>query len=354
MRSFFNSFFNRSYIFLSMPLWILLVLLSAPLDIGVSFLFFAAILVICIKLWSQNVLRAIATAQKLIQWIESGQLTQIRPEIKRKDEWGKLHLTLITINKNLTFMVQSIRANARSIANASAEIAMGNQDFANRTQQTSAYLMSTALAMDRLTGTLLDSAENTTQAAGLAGNAAQISERGTLAVRDVVITMQTIHAHSKQILDISTLLNGIAFQTNILALNAAVEAARIGDKGRGFAVVASEVRNLSTRSADAANEIRSLISTSYQKIDDGSVLVNKAEASIMQLANSVQTVVNFIDELSHAAQIESKGINEVNQSIGHLEQMTQQNSSLVQDSSQSAENLRIQSALLFEVVNNFS
>ena len=166
--------------------------------------------------------------------------------------------------------------------------------------------------------------------------------------------MQTIHAHSKQILDISTLLNGIAFQTNILALNAAVEAARIGDKGRGFAVVASEVRNLSTRSADAANEIRSLISTSYQKIDDGSVLVNKAEASIMQLANSVQTVVNFIDELSHAAQIESKGINEVNQSIGHLEQMTQQNSSLVQDSSQSAENLRIQSALLFEVVNNFS
>jgi methyl-accepting chemotaxis protein len=207
--------------------------------------------------------------------------------------------------------------------------------------------------MDHLTGTVQHSADNARQASQLAANASHVAQRGGEVVNQVVSTMQQIDASSKKIADIISVIDGIAFQTNILALNAAVEAARAGEQGRGFAVVASEVRSLAGRSAEAAKEIKSLIVTSVEKVETGTQLVTDAGRTMDDIVQSVRRVADVIGEITAAATEQSSGIAGVNQSIGDLDQMTQQNAALVEESAAAAESLREQAERLKQVVAVF-
>ena len=271
----------------------------------------------------------------------------------RHDEFGQLLNSLQHMNQSLARMVSEVRSSTDNIATASAEIAQGNADLAHRTEQTSANLQSTASSMDHLTGTVQHSADNARQASQLAANASSVAQRGGEVVTQVVSTMQQIDASSKKIADIISVIDGIAFQTNILALNAAVEAARAGEQGRGFAVVASEVRSLAGRSAEAAKEIKSLIVTSVEKVETGTQLVTDAGRTMDDIVQSVRRVADVIGEITAAATEQSSGIAGVNQSIGDLDQMTQQNAALVEESAAAAESLREQAERLKQVVAVF-
>ena len=271
----------------------------------------------------------------------------------REDEFGALLESLSTMNESLGRMVTEVRSSTESIATASAEIAHGNNDLAQRTEQTSSNLQGTASSMDALTGTVQHSAENARQASTLAASASSVAQRGGAVVTQVVTTMQEINDSSKKIADIIAVIDGIAFQTNILALNAAVEAARAGEQGRGFAVVASEVRSLAGRSAEAAKEIRSLISRSVEKVESGTKLVTDAGTTMDEIVDSVRKVADVISEITAAATEQSSGIAGVNQSIGDLDQMTQQNAALVEQSAAAAESLRSQADRLKQAVSVF-
>ena len=271
----------------------------------------------------------------------------------REDEFGQLLGSLKTMNESLSSMVSQVRSSTDSIANASAEIAHGNNDLAQRTEQTSANLQSTASSMDALTSTVQHSADNARQASPLAANASSVAQRGGTVVSQVVSTMEEINTSSKKISDIIGVIDGIAFQTNILALNAAVEAARAGEQGRGFAVVASEVRSLAGRSADAAKEIKSLINSSVEKVESGTQLVTDAGTTMDEIVASVRRVADVIGEITAAATEQSSGIAGVNQAIGNLDQMTQQNAALVEESAAAAESLREQADRMKEAVSVF-
>ena len=250
-------------------------------------------------------------------------------------------------------MVAEVRMSTDSIATASAEIAQGNNDLAHRTEQTSSNLQATASSMDALTATVQHSTDNSRQASALAASASSVAQRGGAVVTQVVSTMQEIDASSKKISDIIGVIDGIAFQTNILALNAAVEAARAGEQGRGFAVVASEVRSLAQRSAEAAKEIKGLIDTSVGKVESGTRLVTDAGATMEEIVQSVRRVADVIGEITAAATTQSSGIAGVNQAIGDLDQMTQQNAALVEQSAAAAESLREQADRMKEAVAVF-
>ena len=271
----------------------------------------------------------------------------------RQDEFGQLLHSLASMNESLGRMVAQVRQSTDSIATASFEIAQGNNDLAQRTEHTSSNLQSTASSMDNLTATVQHSTENARQASALAANASNVAQRGGTVVTQVVTTMQEIDASSKKIADIISVIDGIAFQTNILALNAAVEAARAGEQGRGFAVVASEVRSLAQRSAEAAKEIKGLIDTSVQKVNSGTRLVTDAGATMQEIVESVGRVAHVIDEITSAATEQSAGIAGVNQAIGNLDQMTQQNAALVEESAAAAESLREQADRMKEAVAVF-
>jgi methyl-accepting chemotaxis protein len=271
----------------------------------------------------------------------------------RQDEFGQLLQSLASMNESLGRMVAQVRQSTDSIATASFEIAQGNNDLAQRTEHTSSNLQSTASSMDSLTATVQHSTENARQASALAANASKVAQRGGAVVTQVVTTMQEIDASSKKIADIISVIDGIAFQTNILALNAAVEAARAGEQGRGFAVVASEVRSLAQRSAEAAKEIKGLIDTSVQKVNSGTRLVTDAGATMQEIVESVGRVAHVIDEITSAATEQSAGIAGVNQAIGNLDQMTQQNAALVEQSAAAAESLREQADRMKEAVAVF-
>jgi len=271
----------------------------------------------------------------------------------RADEFGDLMRSLSGMNRSLGLMVSQVRQSTDSIATASSEIATGNNDLAQRTEQTSSNLASTASSMDSLTHAVRMSSDNAHQAATLAANASNVAQRGGEVVAQVVSTMQQIDASSKKIADIISVIDGIAFQTNILALNAAVEAARAGEQGRGFAVVASEVRSLAGRSAEAAKEIKGLIGTSVDKVESGTKLVTDAGATMQEIVQSVRKVVDVIGEITAASSEQSAGIAGVNQSIGNLDQMTQQNAALVEESAAAAESLRDQAAQLAQAVAVF-
>lgn len=266
---------------------------------------------------------------------------------------GSLLDSLTQMVVSLRKLVTEVRTATDSIATASSEIAQGNNDLAHRTEDTASNLQSTASSMEQLTSTVKQTSESAHTANQMATSAAAVAARGGEVVARVVSTMQDINASSSKISDIISVIDGIAFQTNILALNAAVEAARAGEQGRGFAVVASEVRSLAGRSAQAAKEIKQLIGASVEKVESGTKLVGDAGTTMNDIVESVQRVADMIGEIRSATSEQSQGIAQVNTSMSQLDQMTQQNSALVEESTAAAESLREQAVKLTQVVALF-
>ena len=272
---------------------------------------------------------------------------------ERHDEVGDLVRALGAMTSQLGESMRTVLDSSESIRTASAEIATGNLDLSVRTEQTASSLQQAAASMEQLTGNVKQSADSARQANQLASTAAEVAARGGQVVAQVVTTMHEINSASKKIGDIIGVIDGIAFQTNILALNAAVEAARAGEQGRGFAVVASEVRSLAQRSAQAAKEIKVLIGASVEKVDGGSRLGADAGQTMNEIVSSVQRVSNIINEITAASSEQSDGIGQVNTSVVQLDQMTQQNAALVEQSAAAAESLKDQASKLATVVGNF-
>jgi methyl-accepting chemotaxis protein len=270
-----------------------------------------------------------------------------------RDEAAQLLQALKGMQDNLAHVVSNVRGNAEGVASASSQIAQGNQDLSARTEQQASALEETAASMEQLSSTVRLNADNAQQANQLAMSASTVASQGGEVVARVVDTMKGINDSSRRIADIISVIDGIAFQTNILALNAAVEAARAGEQGRGFAVVAGEVRNLAQRSAEAAKEIKGLISASVDRVEAGSQLVANAGETMTQIVGSVQRVTDIMGEISAAAGEQSDGIGQVNTAVSHLDQMTQQNAALVEQSTAAAQSLREQATRLAEVVQVF-
>jgi methyl-accepting chemotaxis protein len=270
-----------------------------------------------------------------------------------RDETAQLLAALAKMVASLRGVVGEVRRGVDSVSTASAQIAAGNQDLSSRTEQQASSLQETAASMEQLTSTVKASADSARQANQLSASASQAAARGGTVVGDVVATMEQIAASSRKIAEIINVIDGIAFQTNILALNAAVEAARAGEQGRGFAVVAGEVRNLAQRSAQAAREIKSMISDSVEKVDAGSRLVNEAGSSMQEIVAQVRRVTDLIGEISAAAMEQSSGIGQVNTAVTQMDQVTQQNAALVEESAAAAQSLKEQAAQLATAVSVF-
>jgi methyl-accepting chemotaxis protein len=299
-----------------------------------------------------GVKRPLADAMAFARRVAEGDLS-VHVRAERDDELGQLLQALATMQARLRDLVGHIRSTAESIGTASREVAVGNQDLSERTEQTAGNLQDAASAMTQLTGNVRQSADAASQANTLATSASDVARRGAQAVSTVVSTMDEINASSRKISDIIGVIDGIAFQTNILALNAAVEAARAGEQGRGFAVVASEVRSLAQRSAGAAKEIKSLIGASVDRVETGARQVADAGATMREIESSVERVTAIISEISAAAAEQSSGIVQVGGSVQQLETMTQQNAALVEESAAAAESLRGQAESLNTLVHAF-
>jgi methyl-accepting chemotaxis protein len=276
-----------------------------------------------------------------------------REEHTTRDETGQLLAALGRMNRDLYRVVGSVRESSASIAIASDEIARGNEDLASRTEQQAGALEETASSMEELTSTVKQNAENARQANQLAAAASEVAVKGGNVVAQVVARMDAINASARKIADINSVIDGIAFQTNILALNAAVEAARAGEQGRGFAVVASEVRNLAHRSASAAKEIKALIEVSVQEVDAGASLVSQAGATMEEIVASVARVTAIMGEIALASGEQEAGIGQINQAIGEMDAMTQQNAALVEEASAASEAMRQQAQALERAVSVF-
>jgi methyl-accepting chemotaxis protein len=306
-----------------------------------------------LSLWlTRSITRPLQQAVDATNRIAALDLTE-RLQGHDRDETGRLLGALGAMQQSLKTLVSQVRASTDSISTASAEIATGNQDLANRTEQTASSLQQTSSSLDQLTGAVHQSADSARTANQLVATAASVATRGGEVVSQVVRTMDEINASSRKISDIISVIDGIAFQTNILALNAAVEAARAGEQGRGFAVVASEVRSLASRSAEAAKEIKALIGTSVDKVDAGSRLVGEAGTTMNEIVASVQRVSGIIGEIADAAAEQSSGIAQINATVGQLDQMTQQNAALVEEGAAAAESLKDQATRLATVVSTF-
>jgi methyl-accepting chemotaxis protein len=300
----------------------------------------------------QSVCNPLERAVLVAQRIATGDLSE-PVQAKGKDETARLLHTLGAMQNSLSNVVGMVRQSAESIKGASADMVNDNHDLSKRTNDSTANLQRTASSISTLTSTVQQSAASAKQANELATSAAQVAARGGSVVSQVVSTMDEINNSSKKIADIITVIDGIAFQTNILALNAAVEAARAGEQGRGFAVVAGEVRILASRSAEAAKEIKSLIGASVERVAAGAELVSAAGQTMSDIVGSVERVSKIIGEISIAAEDQSRGIDQVNVTVTELDQITQQNAGLAQQSTSAAESLNDEATRLAEVVSTF-
>jgi len=299
-----------------------------------------------------TVTRPLAAVEEIARRIAGGDLTaRIAP--RNNDEIGRLTVAINEIGENLSGVVGKVRDGAEHIAAASQQISTGNLDLCSRTEEQAASLATTASSMDELTTTVRQNADNARQANDFARSASSVAQKGGDTVSQVVARMDSITVASRKISDITSVIDGIAFQTNILALNAAVEAARAGEQGRGFAVVASEVRNLAQRSAAAAKEIKGLIDASNQEVGAGSALVAQAGTTMQEVLTSVQRVTDIMAEISNASQEQTQGIEEINRAVVEMDTTTQQNAALVEEASAAAQAMHEQADALARSVRSF-
>ncbi|MFJ9531486.1 methyl-accepting chemotaxis protein [Herbaspirillum sp. NPDC101396] len=318
-----------------------------------AFLVAAIALSMCLAVWIARIVsRPLAEALDVAQRVAAGDLTA-DIEAHSTDETGELMLALKSMNDNLLKIVSEVRASTDTINTASGEIAAGNLDLSSRTEEQAGSLEETASAMEELTSTVKQNADNARQANQLAVSASEVAIEGGNVVGRVVSTMDEINDSSRKIVDIISVIDSIAFQTNILALNAAVEAARAGEQGRGFAVVASEVRNLAQRSAAAAKEIKTLIDNSVSKVGDGSKLVAQAGTTMNEVVASVRRVTDIVGEISAASAEQSTGIEQINLAITQMDEVTQQNAALVEEAAAAAQSLRDQAERLSQSIGVF-
>ena len=320
--------------------------------IGVALVLALAVLIPLTTLSVRSITRSLAQARDLAERIAGGDLSRDTQALNH-DEVGQLVTAMGRMQQSLRGLVRQVQDAAGNISTASSEIATGNHDLSQRTEQTAANLEEAASSMEMLTSTVQQSAQASRQASDFASSAAEVAARGGAVVSQVVSTMDQITTSSRKIADITGVIDSIAFQTNILALNAAVEAARAGEQGRGFAVVASEVRSLAQRSAGAAKEIKELIGSSVERVEDGSRLVSQAGQTMTEIVGSVRRVSGIIHEITASAAEQSDNIGHISQSVTQLDQKTQQNAALVEQSTAASESLREQALQLTRAVSQF-
>ena len=321
------------------------------IDIGVLIL--AALMVLFVRIaMVGSIVKPLNEAVGHFERIAQNDLSG-KVESRGRNEIGKLFSAMQHMQSNLAKTVSEVRDSSGSIHIGAREIASGNADLSSRTEQQAASLQETAASMEQLTTTVKQNADNARHATQLAQDASSTASNGGEVVERVITTMHGISDSSQKVSDIISVIDSIAFQTNILALNASVEAARAGEQGRGFAVVASEVRNLASRSADAAKEIKALIEASSNQVKEGSVLVESAGETMREVVSSVRRVTDIMDEISAASQEQSSGIEQVNQAVAQMDEVTQQNAALVQEASSAASSLEEQAARLESVVSVF-
>jgi methyl-accepting chemotaxis protein len=301
---------------------------------------------------SVSITRPLKQAHRLATQVAAGDLTA-DIETRGKDEIGLLLKSLHDMQVSLVQVVSNVRQGSESVATASAEIAQGNHDLSSRTESQASALEETAASMEELAGTVKQNADSARQANQLAMSASTVAIQGGEVVGQVVETMKGINESSRKISDIISVIDGIAFQTNILALNAAVEAARAGEQGRGFAVVASEVRSLAGRSADAAKEIKSLINASVERVEQGTLLVDKAGGTMTEVVGSIRRVTDIMGEISAASNEQAAGVSQIGEAVQNMDQVTQQNAALVEQMAAAASSLKSQAHDLVQVVAAF-
>ena len=322
--------------------WTVIALLLVAIAVGAALALFI----------TRSITRPVAEAVQLARAVAGGDLSA-RIEVRSADEIGQLMQALADMTGKLGEIVHRIRNSSDSIATGSQEIATGNADLSQRTEEQASNLQQTAASMEQLTATVQQNTEAANQASQLASQASTVAEQGGQVVGRVVDTMEAIAQSSRKIADIIGTIDGIAFQTNILALNAAVEAARAGEQGRGFAVVAGEVRALAQRSAQAAREIKGLITESVEKVETGTGLVGTAGQTMAEIVTSVQRVSDLVNEISAASREQNSGIGQVGDAVQQLDQVTQQNAALVEESAAASDSLQQQARQLAEVVGFF-
>ena len=321
-------------------------------SLGVAALLSLVVSVLIAWRLSRAISSPMKNAVEFAQRVAAGDLT-CKVEIHGRDEASQVLEAMLKMQSSLAEVVSRVKVGMDKVASASEEIASGNADLSLRTEQAASSLEETAASMEEFTSSIQANAESAKDANRLVGNAYETAARGGEVVGQVVSTMGEIEASSKKINDIIGVIDGIAFQTNILALNAAVEAARAGEQGRGFAVVASEVRNLAQRSASAAKEIKGLIQESVSKVGEGSRLVGDAGETMADIVRSVQSVTDIMNRISSASAEQSSGISQVNQAIAQMDQMTQKNAALVEQSAAAADGMHEEARHLRQMVDKF-